>query len=60
MTVLSRIELYRDRERLWRFRAIALDRETIAVVSEPYEKRSDCVDEASRLWPDMEVSETDE
>lgn len=59
MTHLSRVELYKDREGLFRFRAVALNGEIVAV-SESYSRRKDCADEAIRLWPDMEVSETDE
>lgn len=59
MTVLSRVEIYKDREDQFRFRAVALNGETVAV-SEGYHNRGDAVDEATRLWPDADVHETDE
>ena len=56
---LSRVGLYKDREGLWRWRAIALNHEIVAV-SESYVRRKDAVDEAVNLWPDIEISEEDE
>lgn len=53
---LSRVELYRDRDGRWRFRAVALNGEIVAV-SEAYENRSDAEGEAARLWPDTSIEE---
>lgn len=53
-THLSRVELYTDRDNLWRFRAVALNGEIVAV-SESYERSSDARDEAERLWQDTDV-----
>lgn len=59
MSTLSRVEIYRDRENQWRFRAVALNGEIVAV-SEGYHNRQDTVDEAVRLWPDAEIEEEGE
>ncbi len=59
MTSLSRVELFRDRERQWRFRAVALNGETVAV-SEGYENRKDALTEAVLLWPDTPIDDLTE
>lgn len=55
-THLSRVELYRDADGQFRFRAVARNNEIVSI-SEGYHHLGDCRDEAVKLWPNITPEE---